>query len=279
LAAPEHPPGSLVALDLDALRAAAEAAVAAAGEAILAVVRRGHIRVASKGHEGPVSEADHAADEVLSERLLPLIDGAQWVSEESEQSAPLRRGAPTWVVDPLDGTREFLRGLPEYGVSVGLFVDDVLVLGVVGIPATGEMLSAIVTADRREASCNGESLAPLDPLMPLSRVVLSRHDFEWTTLAEMLPYDVYPCGSAAVKLAHVAQGKAQLYLASGPRSVWDMAGGAALVRAVGGDQIAMMTGHTVAMRPGQVRVPAHVAGLGVHASEFLTQLRKLSPRR
>ena len=265
---------SLQSLDLDALRHAAEAAVSEAGEAILAVVRRGSIRVASKGHKGPVSEADHAADAILSRRLLPLIEGAQWVSEESEQIAPLQHGAPTWVVDPLDGTREFLRGLPEYGVSVALFVGDELVMGVVAIPATGDVLSAIVTPDRQEAHRNGERLPRLDATAPLTRVVVSRHDYEWTTMAETLPYKSYPCGSAAVKLVHVAQGRAQLYIASGPRSVWDMAGGAALVRAVGGTQITFR-GDPLVLRPGKVRVPANVAGLGRHAVEFFQKMEPL----
>src|SRR4051794_30649445 len=108
-----------------------EAAVRAANEAIRGVLAQATMEVASKGKDGPVTEADFAADKVLNERLMPLIDGARWISEESKEAAPLIRGEATWVIDPLDGTREFLRGLPEYGVSVGLFVDDHLVLGAV----------------------------------------------------------------------------------------------------------------------------------------------------
>ncbi|MYB42438.1 MAG: hypothetical protein F4X76_09695, partial [Chloroflexi bacterium] len=116
------------------LRDALEDAVRAAGEAISAIVAGGRVRVGMKWGEGPVTEADHAADEVLHERLMPLIEGAHWLSEESEQSAPIVPGEPTWVVDPLDGTREFLLGLPEFGVSVGLFREDRLALGAVALP-------------------------------------------------------------------------------------------------------------------------------------------------
>ena len=108
-------------IDLDAVRDGLEAAVSAAADAINEVLRQNVVRVGHKPGEGPVTEADHAADDVLHDRLMPLIDGAHWLSEESRQEAPLILGEPTWVVDPLDGTREFLRGLPEFGVSVGLF--------------------------------------------------------------------------------------------------------------------------------------------------------------
>src|SRR5687768_14297548 len=109
----------LAAIDLDAVREGLEAAVREAGDAIIEVRSRASMKVGHKPGEGPVTEADYAADDVLRRRLVPLIEGARWLSEESRDVAPLIRGEPTWVVDPLDGTEEFLRGLPEYGVSVG----------------------------------------------------------------------------------------------------------------------------------------------------------------
>ena len=119
--APEGATGGPI--DLDRVREGLEAAVRAAGEAILEVARRPQMKVRHKGWEGPVTEADYASDDVLHRMLMPLIPGAHWISEESEQDAPLVHGEPTWVVDPLDGTREFVRGLPEFGVTVGLFVE------------------------------------------------------------------------------------------------------------------------------------------------------------
>ncbi|MEX2373099.1 MAG: inositol monophosphatase family protein, partial [Dehalococcoidia bacterium] len=124
------PPGG--AIDIDAVRDGLEAAVSEAAEAIRDVMRQATVRVGHKPGEGPVTEADYAADDVLKKRLLPLIPGSHWISEESDAEKRVVHGEPTWVVDPLDGTREFLRGLPEFGVSVGLFLDDTLVLGGVG---------------------------------------------------------------------------------------------------------------------------------------------------
>ena len=245
--------------DLDGLRETLEEAVRAAGVAILDVLASGRMRVGHKSGEGPVTEADYAADETLHERLMPLIPGSQWLSEESEQLAPLIHGEPTWVVDPLDGTREFLRGLPEYGVTVGLFIADRLVLGAIALPATGDVLSGIVSGERREARKNGEPLASLDVSGEVRRVVVSRHDYERRMLHYRIPFEVYPAGSAAVKLAHAADGTADVYLSTGPRSIWDVAGGAAILEGVGGTML-MPNGKPLVLSPREVHVPPYAAG-------------------
>jgi myo-inositol-1(or 4)-monophosphatase len=258
-------------IDLDATREGLEAAVREAGEAILKVLKQDTIRVGHKRGEGPVTEADHAADDVLHQRLMDVIPSAHWLSEESEQIAPLIRGEPTWVVDPLDGTREFLRGLPEWGVSVGLFVDDRLVLGAIGLPTSNEVLSGLLAGDRREARKDG---APLDRLAvegDLRRVVVSRNDYEWRRIQYQIPYDVYPCGSAVMKLAHVVDGRADVYFSTGPRSVWDVAGGAAVLEAAGG-ALVQFNGKPLALSPQRVRVPAYVAAEQSRAVAFLRRL-------
>lgn len=266
------------ALDLDAVRDGLEAAVDAANEAIREVVSRDSMRVGHKPGEGPVTEADHAADDVLHERLMPLIDGVHWLSEESKQEAPLIHGEPTWVVDPLDGTREFLRGLPEFGVSVGLFVGDELVLGAVGLPELveerGVVLSGLVDGERREARRDGEALAALEPREEVRRVVVSRHDYEWRELQYQIPYETYPCGSAAVKLVHAAIAQADVYFSTGPRSVWDVAGGVAILEAVGGSLL-MINGEPLELSPQQISIPPYVAGI---EGSCLTLLRRLAPR-
>ncbi len=249
----------LPGLDLDAVRDGLEAAIREANDAIRGVLDQDYVRVGHKPGEGPVTEADHAADDVLHERLVPLIGGSHWLSEESVQVAPLIRGEPTWVVDPLDGTREFLRGLPEFGVSVGLFVDDRLVLGAVGLPPERSVLSGLVAGDRREARRDGEPMAALGEDGSVSRVVVSRHDYEWRELQYQIPYDVYPCGSAAVKLVHAATGQADVYFSTGPRSVWDVAGGVAVLEGVGGG-VLRVDGTPLALSPQQIGVPPYAAG-------------------
>ena len=267
--------------DLVGLRDALEDAVREAGEAIRAVVARGSMRVGHKWGEGPVSEADHAADDVLHRRLLPLIEGAHWLSEESEQSDPLVRGEPTWVVDPLDGTREFLRGLPEFGVSAALFIGDRLVLGAIGLPASqpeherdgGHVYTGIVDEGGSGAWLDGERLPALpsgDASDP-GRVVVSRWDYEHRQLHYRMPYEVYPLGSAVVKLIHAATGEAGVYFATGPRSVWDAAGGAAVLLGAGG-ALLQLNGRPLPLSPAQIRIPPFVAGAHGRAIALLRGL-------
>lgn len=269
------------ALDLDALRDGLEAAVRAAGDAILALVERGNVRVREKRHwEGPVTEADYAADDTLHRMLMPLIPGAHWLSEESKQEAPLIHGEPTWVVDPLDGTREFVRGIPEWGVTVGLFVGNRLVLGALALPTEGAegsggvVLSGLLDRERREARRDGVLLPTLSPGRAPSRVVVSRNDYEHRRLHLRMPYDVYPCGSAVMKLAHAADGSADVYLATGPRSVWDVAGGAAVLEAAGG-ALVQFDGRPLALSPQRIEVPAFAAG---EPGTCLALLRRLGGR-
>ena len=245
------------------LRDALEDAVRAAGEAIGEIVAGGRVRVGMKWGEGPVSEADHAADDVLHERLMPLIEGAHWLSEESEQSAPIVPGEPTWVVDPLDGTREFLIGLPEFGVSVGLFEEGRLSLGAVALPPVdggGEwtVLSGLLDGERGVGRRNGEELPRIEDGPDVGRVVVSRHDYERRRLQYQIPFAVHPAGSSVLKLAQVALGGAGVYLSTRPRSVWDVAGGAAVVEALGG-ALLDARGEPLRLSPQQIRIPPFAA--------------------
>lgn len=264
-------------VDLKDVRSGLEHAVAEANRAILAVLGQDSVRVGYKPGEGPVTEADHAADEVLRRELMGLISGAHWLSEESRQEEPLVHGEPTWVVDPLDGTREFLRGLPEFGVSVGLFLDDQLVLGAVGLPivdggdAQSSVLSGLVSGEHIESRLDGIPLASIADRREVRRVVVSRRDYEWRQLHYSIPFDVYPCGSAAVKLVHSADGQADVYFSTGPRSVWDVAGGVAVLEGVGGE-LMKLNGERLVLSPQRLQVPPYVAG---PRESCLTLLRRL----
>ena len=258
-------------LDLDAIRAGVEEAVEAACEAIRVVLCQQTVKVGHKPGEGPVTEADYAADDVLRKRLLALIPGAHWLSEESEADMPLIQGEPTWVVDPLDGTREFLRGLPEFGVSVGLFVDDRLVLGCVGLPVQREVYSGICTEDRHEAWKDGEPLPTLPDDGIVKRVVVSRHDYEWRRIQYHLPWEAYPLGSAVLKLVHAATEDRTIYFSTGPRSVWDVAGGAGVLQGVGGALI-MINGKPLDLSPQQIQVPPYAAGAPADCRALLSEL-------
>lgn len=193
----------------------------------------GNVAFDTKGERGdPVTAADHAADRVLR-KILPLA-GEGWLSEESVDD-PSRLGkGRVWIVDPIDGTREFVDGIPEWCISIGLVEEGVPVAGGIFNPVTGEIvvgsLEHGVTYNGREARVrDAEALERVTVLA--SRSETGRG--EWSRF-EKAPFAVRPCGSVAYKMALVAAGRAEATWTLVPKSEWDVAAGTALVRAAGG---------------------------------------------
>jgi myo-inositol-1(or 4)-monophosphatase len=193
----------------------------------------GRVAVADKGHAGPVTEADIAVNELLQRRLLRRGEG--WLSEETVDDPDRIRRRRVWVVDPLDGTREFIQGIPEWCVSVGLVEDGRAVAGGICNPITGQtFLGSLETG----VMLNGTSvrLAPRRGVAGAT-VLASRTEVdrgEWEQFAEE-PFEVRPMGSVAYKLALVAAGLADATWTLVPKHEWDVAAGVALVLAGGGE--------------------------------------------
>jgi myo-inositol-1(or 4)-monophosphatase len=184
------------------------------------------------GTGDPVTAADEAANVVLRE-ILPQT-GEGWLSEESADDASRLRCARVWVVDPIDGTREFIEGIPEWCVSIGLVERGIPVAGGIYNPATDEL---VVGSVETGVSLNGVSTRVSDPGdSDVITVLASRSEMkrgEWDAVPDGR-YRVRACGSVAYKLGLVAGGKADATWTLVPKSEWDVAAGAALVRAAGG---------------------------------------------
>lgn len=213
--------------DLARIREALEAA-----RSVLARFSAGREDVSWKGHDNPVTEADLAVDEVLRESLPR--DGEGWLSEETADDRVRLDHRRVWVVDPIDGTKEFVRAIPEWCVSVGLVEDHRPVAGGILNPTTGELILGAVGAG---VTVNGEPARATDRADVRGAVVLaSRSEIgrgEWDRFQE-LGFEVRPTGSVAYKLALVAAGKADATWTLTPKHEWDVAAGAALVFAAGG---------------------------------------------
>jgi myo-inositol-1(or 4)-monophosphatase len=192
----------------------------------------GAIETEYKAGHDPVTEADRAVDAVLRQNLLR--EGEGWLSEETADN-PLRlEKKHVWIVDPLDGTREFVLGLPEFCVSIGFVEEGKPVAGGIYNPATKEtFLGAIDTG----VLYNGKPSAPsrrtsLDGALVLaSRSEVKRGD--WKQF-EGAPFTTKAMGSVAYKLALVSAGLADVTFTLTPKNEWDVAAGAALVMAAGG---------------------------------------------
>jgi len=180
----------------------------------------------------PVTAADEAADRVLRE-ILPR-DGEGWLSEESVADPARLECDRVWVVDPIDGTREFIEGIPEWCISIGLVEGGLPVAGGIFNPVTDEL---ILGSLEDGVTRNGEPATVTEPDLAGPIVVLaSRSEIrrgEWDRF-ENGRFDVRPCGSVAYKLGLVAAGRADATWTLVGKSEWDVVGGTALVRAAGG---------------------------------------------
>ncbi len=195
--------------------------------------------VASRHKQGddPVTEADTTVDTLLREFLPRNGDG--WLSEETRDDHVRLERRRVWVVDPLDGTREFVTGIPEWCVSIGLVVDGEPVAGGICNPVTGE---TIVGARGLGVTLNGRPAGvSARPTLEGAKVVASRSEVkrgEWQGYREDL-FEIRPMGSVAYKLGLVAAGLVDATWTLTPKHEWDVAAGVALVLAAGG---AIVTG-------------------------------------
>lgn len=208
-----------------------------AGEAILQIVRRG-FEVESKDDRSPVTEADRAAELIILAALARAAPGVPVVAEEEAAAGRIPAHERTYfLVDPLDGTKEFVRGGDDYTVNIGLIQEGVPKLGVVFAPATGRLHGGCVGA--------GAWVDPGDGRMPIRTrargdamtAVASKSHLNQATI-DYLEAAVGTCGyisiGSSLKFCIVAEGKADIYPRASPTSEWDTAAGHAVLLSAGG---------------------------------------------
>jgi 3'(2'), 5'-bisphosphate nucleotidase len=198
----------------------------------------GNASVARKADESPVTAADHAANDVLLDALRRTFPLDAILSEESNDSRDRLGAERVWIVDPLDGTKEFLARNGEFSIMTGLAVDGEAVLGVVYLPDEDRLYGAArglgAWVERGGRTRRVECSASARPL----RLVGSRSHAE-PLLARMQEAlgidDVLPCGSVGVKCARIVEGARDLYIHPVPYlKEWDTCAPEVLVREAGG---------------------------------------------
>jgi myo-inositol-1(or 4)-monophosphatase len=212
-----------------------EVAIAAAREAGAAI--RGYFKneytVRDKGQDNPVTDADLAANDILEQQLRGAFPDYGWLSEETRDTPERLDKSHVWIVDPLDGTREFTLGIPEFVVSIGLSVDGVAKLGVLYNPIEDMMFAGVIG---QGATLNGAAIqTTAHPTLQGSTIVCSRTEMKKGWFDEFTHIlTPKPVGSVAYKFGLVAAGQAEATFTPQPRSEWDIAGGVAIVEAAGG---------------------------------------------
>jgi 3'(2'), 5'-bisphosphate nucleotidase len=223
----------------DALLETARAAALAAGAAIMEIYAE-PCTVQQKADASPVTEADHRAEAIIVERLRRAAPDIPIVAEELAAAGHLPAAAPPrfWLVDPLDGTKEFIRRNGEFTVNIALIEGDRPVLGVVHAPAQGVTYWASSgSAWRQQDAAAPEQIAARKGPARGKIVVHSRSHSDARSLAKYI--DQCPdaarriCGSS-IKFCLLAAGEADVYPRFGRTMEWDTAAGQAVLEAAGG---------------------------------------------
>src|SRR5262245_23171814 len=194
-----------------------------------------------KADQSPVTAADEAGEAVILEGLARLLPGVPVVSEEAT-ARPTALPSCFVLVDPLDGTREFLAGRPDFTVNIAMIADGRPVLGVVAGPALGHIWRGMAgLGAERLVLAAGDAAAPTAirtrkaPAHGLVAAVSRSHgDAQTASLLDRLPVTARTTLGSSAKFCLVAEGSADLYARLAPTSEWDIAAGHAVVAAAGG---------------------------------------------
>lgn len=208
-----------------------------AGEAILTIVRRG-FDVEAKGDSSPVTEADRAAELVILAALAKHAPGVPVIAEEEVAAGRIPAHDDTYfLVDPLDGTKEFIRGGEDYTVNIGLIERGSPVLGLVYSPATGRLHGGLVGEGAWLDDGNGPQPIRTRPRGESLTAVASKSHLNQATI-DYLKAAVGECDytsiGSSLKFCILAEGQADIYPRAAPTSEWDTCAGHAVLLAAGG---------------------------------------------
>jgi myo-inositol-1(or 4)-monophosphatase len=250
--------------------------VRAAGATIMGYYRDRY-SVQDKSPDNPVTDADFAADRLLKERLLERLPSAGWLSEETEDNPARLERRRVWVVDPLDGTKEFVLGIPEFSVSVALVEEGQPIIAVIFNPASGELFQAErgkgVHYNGWPAQASGRSR------FEGAKVDASRSEVK---LGEFEPFgdtiEIKIVGSIAYKLGRVAAGLADATWSRGPKNEWDICAGTLLVEEAGG-RCVDLAGHPMLFNKAVPKVNGIIASNSRLHEQIQTALAPLGAAR
>jgi myo-inositol-1(or 4)-monophosphatase len=207
-----------------------------AGEIIMKYYRNDY-EIKEKGYHNPVTTADNEADSFLKSELTNARPNYGWLSEETVDSYDRLEKERVWIVDPLDGTKEFIEGVPQFVVSIALVENGLPIIGVLHNPVTKEIFHASkddgAYLDKSMYKCSKKE-STRDMVMLNSRSETRKGLWE--------PYKEYfkelkPIGSVAYKMGLTAMGRADIFATLRPKNEWDICAGTCLINEAGGEVI------------------------------------------
>ena len=195
---------------------------------------KSHYVIKDKGYQNPVTTADHASDNKIKEILTKRYPEYGWLSEETVDSKERLNNERVWVVDPLDGTKEFIEGVPHFVVSIALVENHKPKVGVLYNPITSELFSA---SDGEGAYLNDKRINCFAKENTFEMTVLNSRSE--TKKGLWKPYinnfkELKAIGSVAYKLGLISAGKADIFASLRPKNEWDICAGNCIINEAGG---------------------------------------------
>jgi 3'(2'), 5'-bisphosphate nucleotidase len=247
--------------------------VASRAAAAIMAVDRSNIATRAKADKSLVSTADEASNTIILKALSDILPGIPIISEESVESHIIDHNGSVFVLlDPLDGTREYLEGRDEFTVNIAIIIEGVAAAGVISAPALGLAWRGIVGrgAERLCLAAGAAAAEATEAAVIYTRkwppqgaiAAVSRSHFESDTAAWLARHrvaDQIACGSS-IKFCRIAEGSADVYARLAPTHEWDIAAGHAIVTAAGGRVTSPQGAPLAYCRSHQgLRVPAFIA--------------------
>ena len=193
--------------------------------------------IKEKGYHNPVTTADNEADSYLKSTLMSARPQYGWLSEETVDSKNRLNKEKVWIVDPLDGTKEFIEGVPQFVVSIALVEKGIPIIGVLHNPVTKETFHAAkgggAYLDQGQYRCS---------IKDSTRDMVILNSRSETRIGLWEPYkkhfkELRPIGSVAYKMGLTAIGKADIFATLRPKNEWDICAGTCLINEAGGKVI------------------------------------------
>ena len=240
------------------LSIAKDAAIEAGG--LILSYYKADYEIKDKGYHNPVTTADHAADARLKDMLTGSYPDYGWLSEETVDSKKRLNKDRVWVVDPLDGTKEFIEGVPHFVVSVALVENGEPILGVLYNPVTTETFTAV---KGQGAMLDGEKIKCSEKEKPDEMVILnSRSETRsglWDPFQDTFK-ELKAIGSVAYKLGLTAAGRADIFASLRPKNEWDICAGDCIINEAGGKLVDLYGNARQYNSPDTLITPGLIAG-------------------
>jgi myo-inositol-1(or 4)-monophosphatase len=262
----------------DAYRQERDVAMEAAREA--GTIIRGYYKnpgiAMHKGPDNPVTAADHEANRAIRAHIAQAFPRDGWLSEETTDSVDRLHARRVWVVDPLDGTKEFLQRIPEFSVCIALVQDGRPVVAASYNPVADRLYDAVRGEGTR---MNGVPVrVSTTAHLPSATVLASRSEDkrgEWEAFKPSVR--VILTGSIAFKLSQVAAGEGDATFTLTPKNEWDVCAGTLLVEEAGG-RVSDLDGRPVIFNQPSPLRPALVVSNGILHEGLLALIREVTGR-